>query len=94
MNLPDHWEELPASTKSYDSGRNYDKPMYIRKDGYARIYHNVVDSIEDYEYAIVFACGTGDCAYSLPNAILRADIYIAEHQAMYVSIKDPRKELF
>ncbi len=92
--IPNHWEELPAEHRSYDSGRNYDKPMYIRKDGYARIYHNVVESVEDYEYAIVFACGSGDCAYSLPTAILRADKYIADNRAMLESIPNPRRELF
>ena len=96
MSLPDHWEELPASTKSYDGGRDYDKPMYIRKDGLARIYHNQVNEPGDekYEFAIVLADGDGDCSSDLLDAIRMCDNHIKKHQAMYDSIPSPRKELF
>jgi len=89
MNLPNHWEELPAETKSYDDGRNYDKPMYIRKDGYARIYHNEIHDAYDkhHEFAIVWGDGDGDNGgASLEAAIEIADLHIETYKENFIGL--------
>lgn len=94
--LPDHWEEVPAETRSYDDGRDYSKPMYVRKDGYARIYHNEVSGSgdEQYEYAIVFADGDGECAPTLESAIQLCDSHIEENLNSFLLIEKPHRQLY
>ena len=79
--LPEHWIYRDSSFHDgySDDGRDYEKPSYIRKDGLARVYHNEVHTKSDkkYEYAISWEY-SGDCTYSLENAIKIADAGVLE----------------
>jgi hypothetical protein len=85
--LPAHWEvveeEEPAKRKfSFfsDDGRDYNKPMFIRKDGLARIYFNEDETESSgYLYGIVYDMhDDGDCCGDLQEALNRADDYVAK----------------
>ena len=90
--LPSHWEVLPTETLSCDDGRDYEKPMFMRKDGLARIYFN--DSPDD---SCVFSIAfdfhyDGDCRSTLDEAIMVADHYIATYPLeLKVFLDDERK---
>jgi len=77
--LPDHWEMWTAEECKNiwsDSCREYDKPIFLRKDGLARIYFcsqpstDCVFSIAfDYHY-------DGECRGTLEEAIRYSDWYV------------------
>jgi hypothetical protein len=83
MKIPDHWmvvsKEEDLANRFCDDGRDYDKPMYARKDWLARIYHNEFSAGTDYEFAIAWHDGDGDCRGTLEEAIEVADKYLTRN---------------
>lgn len=80
--LPQHWEIIPPDTSNEfcDDGRDYDKPMFMRKDKLARIYFNKDEDNSKYTYAIAWdEHGDGDCRGDFAYAIKIADDYVNEY---------------
>ncbi len=77
LEIPSHWEILERDM-FFDDGRDYNKPMYARKDGKARVYHNAGEEGTKYEFAIATSDGDGECASSLSQAIKYADSMVEE----------------
>lgn len=78
--LPSHWEMLPADTESFDDGRDYDKPMFVRRDGLARIYFNRGEEDTKYMFAISWdAHGDGECCGDFQTAITMCDEYVMRY---------------
>jgi len=82
--LPKHWEVYSEEEgfDFWDAGRDYDKPMFIRKDRMARIYFNELSCPND--DAIFAICwdgfGQGDCSSNFKIALKRADELIKREQ--------------
>lgn len=79
--LPNHWHVIePSGDMSdgfFDDGRDYDMPMFMRKDGLARIYFNEGDFGTEYMFAIVWdEAGDGDCRGDFETALKVADEYV------------------
>lgn len=77
--LPSHWEVIPVGQidSFYDDGRDYDMPMYMRKDGLARIYINKNEHDTEYMFAISWdEHSDGDCLGDFREAIAMADRYL------------------
>lgn len=83
ITLPPHWEITKDDSYFFDDGRDYDKPMFQRKDGQARIYHNLGEEGTQYAYAIVWDEGPwspdGDCCGSFEDALRKADAYVEKY---------------
>lgn len=78
--LPDHWKiiEVDEPGSDYgDDGRDYNKPMFIRKDGLARIYFNLGEEGGPYYYAISWdEAGDGACCGDFEQALRISDEYV------------------
>lgn len=79
--LPEHWEVIQPDDAGFrrwsDDGRDYDKPVFIRKDGLARIYLNQGEENTLYTYAIAWdKYDDGDCCGDFEIAIEIADEYV------------------
>lgn len=89
-NLPSHWEMWTAEESKgvwCDDGRDCDKPMYLRKDGLARIYYCSQPS-SDCVYSIVYDYHSdGDCQDDFGAAVYYADAYIEDHPLQYYNCK-------
>lgn len=81
--LPDHWRVINVGDSDddhWDDGRDYKKPMFIRKDGLARIYFNEGERNAKYRFAIAFdTVGDGDCRETLEMAIKVSDEYVEQY---------------
>jgi len=78
--LPDHWKVIYPDDNGFDNkfaddGRDYDMPMFVRKDHKARIYFNDGENDTDYMFGIVLEPDDGDCCGDLIEAIAIADAY-------------------
>jgi hypothetical protein len=77
--LPSHWECIEPTDDMrtdgfFDDGRDYDKPMFMRKDGLARIYFNEGEEGTPYQFAICWdEKGDGDCCGDFEQALRIAD---------------------
>jgi len=81
--IPDHWKIIENEDEYIfcDDGRDFLKPMFIRKDGLARIYFN--EGENEYTgnlFAVSFdSNGDGACCGTLDEAILYCDNYCAKY---------------
>lgn len=75
----------------YDDGRDYDKEMFVRSDYYARIYFNDNGTV-----AIVYAIPDfdGPPLSSLEEAFKEANETIEKNILKFLSVKNPRREVF
>ena len=82
--LPEHWEVLPATPDSNDwedfsdDGRDYNLPMFQRKDKLARIYINAGKIDTPYMFAIAWY-DDGECDGDFATAIKMCDDYVAAY---------------
>src|SRR5258706_11303476 len=87
--LPEHWEVItpeelrdPAKFGPFDyadDGRDPDKPIFVRKDGLARIYFNIGGMDTEYCFAIAWDWhGDGDCYGDFKTALNQADAYVSQ----------------
>jgi hypothetical protein len=81
--LPDHWEMWAADECNHiwiDDGRDYDKPIFLRKDKSARIYFNVDPTI----FSITFDYHHDGQAYETFEESLKfADWYVENYPLEY-----------
>jgi hypothetical protein len=83
--IPDNWRMMPDAEDEAmfygDDGRDYSKPMFIRKDELARIYFNEMEFGSKVQYfGISFDSeGDGACCDSLAAAFEYADKYIKKY---------------
>jgi len=82
--LPEHWEVIPIDSSEFESyrddGRDYDLPMFMRKDKLARIYINVHEHDTPYMFAISYdEHNDGECDGDFVTAIKICDNYIAAY---------------
>lgn len=81
--LPSHWKVIPVNPEQdhhySDDSRDYYKPMFIRKDGLARIYFNDMAS-PDCIFAISWDLHSdGDCRADFMDALKEADDYVKKY---------------
>lgn len=85
--LPEHWKiiEIDQPDRFFDDGRDYNKPMFIRKDGLARIYFNENETDESgYLFALCWDWhGDGDCCGDFELAIKICDDYVAKYPLIW-----------
>jgi hypothetical protein len=86
--LPSHWELIGIDNIAdhyYDDGRDYDQPMFVRKDGLARIYFNAgEDETTEYLFGVAYDwhCD-GDCYGNFSNALEAADRYVEAYPLVW-----------
>ena len=80
ISIPEHWEVVGPEKATFrrwsDDGRDMDKPVFLRKDGRARIYYNKTTN-ESNGFGVIWdELGDGDHANSLEEAFKKADDYL------------------
>jgi hypothetical protein len=84
--LPEHWESWTADESRdvwWDDGRDYDKPVFIRKDKLARIYFNNCPD-NNCVYSIAFDYHSdGECYPTLKEAIEYCEWYLLKFPLEY-----------